>query len=196
MNNLLARWHIRIRHGDFVVLRRSDIEKSGSTEAYRHFVPFDTADWDRDPLLRRALLEMYEAVYGHRVGAPLRTEIPNILRRLHEAFRHGALVLIPSEWHIIRQGTGIGTEGAEEEEEVVEPVATPVEEELTWFRARLVDEDGSPIANEDYILVDSTGARTEGKLDGNGEVYIPPTLPHGECTISFPNIHLNPRKRQ
>ena len=36
----------------------------------------------------------------------------------------------------------------------------------------------------------------KGKLDANGEVYVPPILPPGDCTISFPNIHLNPRKRK
>ena len=196
MNTSLARWNLRIRHGDFIVLRRTDLEKAESTEPYQHFVAVDAADWGRDPLLQRALLEMYEAVYGQRIAAALRTEMSWVVDRIHDAFRRGDLVLIPSEWHIIRQGTGIGTEGGEVEEEIFEPVATPVEEEQTWFRARLLDEDGSPMVDEDYILVDSTGARTEGKLDSNGEVYISPTLPHGDCTISFPNIHLNPRKKK
>jgi hypothetical protein len=61
---------------------------------------------------------------------------------------------------------------------------------------RLLDEDGQPMAGEDYVVVDSAGANHKGKLDENGEFYIPPTLPEGECTINFPNIHLNPRKRK
>ena len=59
-----------------------------------------------------------------------------------------------------------------------------------------LDEDGEPMAGEDYILTDSEGARREGQLDDNGEVYIPPILPPGKCTINFPKIHLNPRKRK
>ena len=66
---------------------------------------------------------------------------------------------------------------------------------LTWFRMGLVDEDGEPMAGEDYEVVDSAGAKHEGKLDANGEFYIPPTLPTGLCSINFPNIHLNPRKK-
>jgi len=66
----------------------------------------------------------------------------------------------------------------------------------TWFRVRLLDEDGVPIANEDFIVVDSAGARHEGKLDSNGEFYIEPTIPTGQCTVQFPNIHLNPKKRK
>jgi hypothetical protein len=76
------------------------------------------------------------------------------------------------------------------------PAATAEREEKTWFRARLVDEDGDPMTNEDYILIDTQGAHRKGKLDANGEVYIPPILPPGDCTIRFPNIHLNPRKRK
>ena len=66
---------------------------------------------------------------------------------------------------------------------------------LTWFRMRLTDEDDEPMAGEDYVVVDSAGAKREGKLDENGEFFIPPSLPGGECTINFPNIHLNPRKK-
>jgi len=66
----------------------------------------------------------------------------------------------------------------------------------TWFRVRLVDEDGQIMAGEDFIVVDSAGARHEGKLDQNGEFYIPPSIPFGKCTVQFPNVHLNPKKRK
>jgi len=66
---------------------------------------------------------------------------------------------------------------------------------LTWFRMQLLDEDGEPMAGEDYVVVDSAGATRKGRLDENGEFYIPPSLPKGECKINFPNIHLNPRKK-
>jgi hypothetical protein len=59
-----------------------------------------------------------------------------------------------------------------------------------------MDEDSQSMAGEDYIVVDSAGARHEGKLDQNGEFYIPPSIPDGQCTVQFPNIHLNPKKRQ
>ena len=76
------------------------------------------------------------------------------------------------------------------------PPEPPKPVEKTWFRAKLVDEEGQPMAGEDYVLVTSDGANRKGKLDANGEVYIPPILPPGDCTISFPNIHLNPLKRK
>ena len=66
----------------------------------------------------------------------------------------------------------------------------------SWFRVCLIDEDGVPTAGEDFIVIDSAGARHEGKLDQNGEFYIPPSIPTGQCTVRFPNVHLNPRKRQ
>ena len=70
-------------------------------------------------------------------------------------------------------------------------MAEDEDEALARRRAR-----GEPCANEDYVLVDSAGSKRTGKLDSNGEVYIPPILPPGDCTIQFPNIHLNPRKRK
>ena len=66
---------------------------------------------------------------------------------------------------------------------------------LTWFRMAIADEDGEPMAGEDYEVVDSAGATHKGKLDANGEFYIPAILPKGLCSITFPNIHLNPRKK-
>jgi len=73
--------------------------------------------------------------------------------------------------------------------------AAPADEK-TWFRVQVMDEDGLPMADEDYLLVDSSGAKRQGKLDSNGELYIPPVLPPGNCTFSLPNMHLNPRKRK
>ena len=52
------------------------------------------------------------------------------------------------------------------------------------------------MAQEDFIVVDSAGARHQGKLDENGEFYIPPSIPEGKCTVQFPNIHLNPKMRK
>jgi len=51
---------------------------------------------------------------------------------------------------------------------------------------QLSDEDGDAMAGEDYVVIDSAGARRQGKLDSNGELYIPPVLPPGNCTYQLP----------
>jgi hypothetical protein len=109
--------------------------------------------------------------------------------------------LVTGELHVTRKvrvyTAGPPRDAIQETQPEVKPEpAPPRDVEKVWFRARLRDEDGISMAGEDYVLVDSTGARTKGKLDANGEVYIPRILPPGDCTINFPNIHLNPRKRK
>jgi hypothetical protein len=89
-------------------------------------------------------------------------------------------------------GTGAGKSSVSD----AAPPEPPKAPEKTWFRARLLDEEGQPMAGEDYILITTDRAKRKGKLDSNGEVYIPPILPPGNCTISFPNIHLNPLKKK
>ena len=66
----------------------------------------------------------------------------------------------------------------------------------SWFRVCLIDEDGVPTAGEDFIVIDSAGARHEGKLDQNGEFvpFRPPFLP--DSAQQWGNVHLDPRKRQ
>jgi len=57
----------------------------------------------------------------------------------------------------------------------------------------LVDNEGNPIANEDYILRLSNGEIRKGKLDGNGykkEEGVPPA----GCEIEFPNKKLVRKK--
>jgi len=140
---------------------------------------------------------MYEAVYGRGIMHPLRTEVAWLADRIHDGFRRGDLVLTPSDWQRTIIGGGGSRKESTQPEEEVKPAPEPAKaDDMVWFRARLRDEDGISMAGEDYVLVDSTGARREGKLDANGEVYIPRILPPGDCTISFPKIHLNPRKRK
>jgi len=72
----------------------------------------------------------------------------------------------------------------------------PTTTEKTWFRMQLSDEDGLPMAGEDYVVVDSAGARRQGKLDTNGELYIPPVLPVGNWRHQLPQHPSEPEKRK
>ena len=128
--------------------------------------------------------------------------------RAADAFHVGTLVVIrEGRQGVDRAGGGAGaasapaTSGqasgpARSSRQRATPPEAPKKIEKTWFRARLVNEDGLPMSGEDYTLVDTDGAQRKGKLDSNGEVYIPPILPPGKCTIGFPNIHLNPWKKK
>jgi hypothetical protein len=143
---------------------------------------------------------MYEVAYGQRVPVSrIGGRTAWLVDRLETAFRQRRLFLLEDELSAPAAQTASDDADSPEDDggsSPKPPAARAERAEKTWFHARLVDEDGDSMANEDYILVDTQGARRKGKLDANGEVYIPPILPPGDCTISFPNIHLNPRKRK
>lgn len=56
-----------------------------------------------------------------------------------------------------------------------------------WVEIELVDEDGNPIADENYVLHLPDGQERKGKLDRNGyakEKDVPP----GKIFVEFPNL--------
>jgi hypothetical protein len=173
----------------------------------------EIAAWAADPLAAHALAEMCEAATGHRAPGNTGPRLEWVEETLEAAFRHGDLILVRDTYSYQRPAAGggaaapggsgqTGAAGAGSKKkagasaDADEPLPPRPAAEKTWFRARLLDEDGEPMKGEDYVLVDSEGARREGKLDENGEIYIPPILPPGKCKISFPKMHLNPRKRK
>ena len=133
-------------------------------------------------------------------------------KRIAEAFRRGELVVLlsqagaglgKSESSGGGQGSG-GSGGSGQQNQQKQPPKKPQKdpepppkEEKTWIRVILLDEDGIPMKNEKYSLGLPDGSNRAGKLDADGAVYIPPSLPPDkECTINFPEIHLNPRKKK
>jgi hypothetical protein len=192
---------------EFCVIRGVDREDKEAPLPFR-FVRSHIALWLHDPHLWPVLLEMTNAVLGTDHPNPTLMGVGWLHQRIQDAFERGHLLLIDEEGEETEPkggGDGAGSDdttspaGADRASPApanAPPVEPPKEPVKTWFRARLLDEDGEPMTGEDYLLVDTDGVKRKGKLDAQGEVYIPPILPPGKCTISFPNIHLNPRKRK
>ncbi len=149
---------------------------------------------------RAALLELCGHVYGEWMAKSLGGDPGVLAQRIQTALRRGLIVLVRLE-HLAGGGAE-QTDAKPSDGPASKPAPAPPPPELpkkpekTWFRMQLLNEEGSPMAGEDYEVVDSDGAKRKGKLDANGELYIPPVLTPGECSIKFPNIHLNPRKRK
>ena len=208
---------------DWHVVRRADLLPE-EEPLNVSFLRFHIAGWVRDPLLWPSLIDMCHAVWGEEHFNPTLMGKRWLEERLDDAFLHERLVILSKNVSASSGGSGgaggpgaqgaaagaggKGTAGAAgagagakggsatsggSNKSSDAPPKTPVK---TWFRARLLDEEGQPMANEDYVLVDTDGAKRKGKLDSNGEVYSPPLLPVGNCTITFPNIHLNPLKKK
>lgn len=163
------------------------------------FVRFHIGSWEQDSLIWPVLLEMCEEVIGSDHWDPTLMGIRWLENRVQNAFKRGWLLLVQEG--LTRSGgaggAGAASAGAADQAPAdIPPPPPPPETEKTWFHAKLLDENGQPMAKEDYIVVGSDGVTRKGKLDGSGEVYIPSILPHGNCTITFPNIHLNPLKKK
>jgi hypothetical protein len=197
-----GRWQVRMGSGCADV--QSRLSSSGAETLYAP--PPTTADvstWVRDPFNSDSVRQMFEEAYGHPM--PRQTMYARagwLVSRLEGAFQRRNLILThrvqtPMETAVEGAAGGVAEDGAPPPTTAASPPAAKFRrEEKTWFRARLFDEDGQPMANEDYVLIDTDGARRQGKLDDDGEVYIPSILLPGNCTISFPKIHFNPRKRK
>ncbi len=56
-----------------------------------------------------------------------------------------------------------------------------------WLEVKLLDRDGSPMANEHYVLTLPDGATREGDLDADGRAKLE-ELPPGPCRVRFPNV--------
>ena len=59
--------------------------------------------------------------------------------------------------------------------------------ELTFIEVRLVGEDGSPVANERWLLIPPDGEKRTGYTDAEGRVRVLALQP-GRCRFSFPEL--------
>jgi hypothetical protein len=61
------------------------------------------------------------------------------------------------------------------------------EEETSWIDIELVDDAGSPVPGERYVVKLSDGCEARGTLDANGYAHID-KIPPGNCDVSFPKL--------
>jgi hypothetical protein len=207
-------WYVSSWRGRYRVVARWQLAPDEEPEKNPGITRAEIADWGRGS--PRILYEIYQAAYLHLSPLPRSERDTTLEESLEDAFRRLLLYLLPEEEEDEVEGSGGGGGGGAsssapppEADPTTPPAGSsppkdedtpapppPKKDQKTWFKAIQKDEDGEPMANEDYILVDTDGVKREGKLDGDGAVYIPSILPPGNCTISFPKIHLNPRKRK
>ena len=191
---------VKTKYGNCLIVRRQDLIPGEEFLEDPSPVLLEITVAARDPRAQHALAEIVTAFPGVRPMFAAQPEISWPAQRVENAFLQGTLVLVREEMSIAgggktaEQTSAAGTQAAGSPSRGQSAAIPPVIEK-TWFRMQLLDEDGDPMAGEDYLVVDTQGCRRQGKLDSNGELYIPPILPPGDCTINFPEIHLNPRKR-
>jgi hypothetical protein len=64
----------------------------------------------------------------------------------------------------------------------------PCPSKKCWIEIVLQDEDGKPIANEEYRIVTPDGSERAGHLDGNGYARLDGLDP-GSCDVTFPKLY-------
>lgn len=197
-------WPIRTEHGKCLIVRAKDI--IGGDEFLEKNVTAlpEVRELTRGSEAREAVPGIFSALHDSQPPAFMDANVSSMADEIESALREGTLVLVRQQ---VQMGGGAVAEDAMTKAaaagaksgsggNVSTAPLPPAAVVKTWFRVQLLDEDGDVMAGEDYVVVDSAGANRKGKLDSNGELYIPPILPEGECTVNFPNIHLNPRKRK
>jgi type VI secretion system secreted protein VgrG len=75
----------------------------------------------------------------------------------------------------------------EEAEAAAQEAGRAGAEEKTWIEIKLIDEEGHPVADEEYRLELPDGTIRRGKLDHNGAARVDDIDP-GNCRVSFPKL--------
>ena len=60
--------------------------------------------------------------------------------------------------------------------------------ELHWLEVQLLDQDGHPVPNEEFLVVLPDGQEVRGYLDEKGWARLAPIDSGGDCSVSFPNL--------
>lgn len=69
---------------------------------------------------------------------------------------------------------------------VVKPC--PLDKPTHFLEIELRDEDGEPVADEEFRVVLPSGEAVRGFLDGAGFQRFGPIEDAGQCQVSFPNL--------
>lgn len=64
----------------------------------------------------------------------------------------------------------------------------PTDPPKHWVEIRLLDEDGNPVPNEEYLVTLPDGSDVHGYLDDKGWARFAPLDDAGTCEVSFPEI--------
>ncbi len=145
--------------------------------------------WLKDPLTRKAVLDIYESIRGQSALLARRLQGQELHRyvksELLQAFRRGELVLMRLPHLTILPNLEL----SREQEQTVAEEPPPTQEQQkqkTWVGIELVDQDGNPVPQANYVLELPDGTRKKGKLDENGTMQVRDIDP-GTCKVWFPD---------
>lgn len=64
------------------------------------------------------------------------------------------------------------------------PLAGEIE---NWIEVKLLDEDGEPVADQDYVITDADGVEHKGKTDAKGTARLD-KIASGDCEVNFVDL--------
>lgn len=118
-------------------------------------------------------------------GLVHRLRLEAALHRIEEALDRGEL----TAFEILRpwsRATGGSDARAPDRIEAASP-APAASSTADWVEFALVGEDGTPVANERYVVVLPGGEERTGRLDGQGRARID-GIGAGECAFTLPRL--------
>ncbi len=98
----------------------------------------------------------------------------------------GRAVVRKSDMMIMNKLNTISLSGMDQED-VPDPNAPSIEEETDDIEIDLLDEEGNPYADEQYVIKMRDGSEISGQLDENGYAKIE-NVPKSYYTVKFPNL--------
>jgi hypothetical protein len=185
------KWFLGKGAQSFVVTRRGDLFPEEQMVLDASLFAANVERWIADSLSQRALLDMYESVGGGRIAAgPTRAQgndlWPKVKRLLVSSFKSGELVMLPVFQTVrILDPPGKPAPPPSKPEQV---------KQKTWVEIQLLDEEGIPMAREQYRLKLPNGSFEDGFLDKNGRARVDGIDP-GTCQVSFPDLKPNTQPR-
>lgn len=190
------------KFGFIEVTTASDVpDKSVVDKSWR--LRLSTASF-ANPVTRRELLSLYQTLGGSLGSTPdlSRPAVQNqVVNKINDALSQGRIVAFRQRAEGGVPNSGGASSGGGGTPRTSPPPAPPssssssTEREKTWVEIQLVDEEGTPIAGERYILKITDGSVREGTLDAAGKVSVRGIDP-GTCTLRFPDLDAREYKRR
>src|SRR5436309_14996540 len=183
-------WRMRGLFGDLIIVRRKDVRRDTYVANSPVGLPALVESWLADPVEQRVVLEMYEAIGGHRGPNEQRWQDVDLQRyvkpKLTEAFRSGELITLPAPATMFGSVSGKVQKGNEADagSSQNQPKA---QTRKSWIEIELVGDDGKPLGGERYRIELPDGTFVSGILDSQGRIRFDGIDP-GECEVAFPDL--------
>ncbi len=188
-------WRVRGALFDLEVEVAPAAAGADRSESVRELLPLVQAFLRREPEARRAVVAIHARLQGLEwlardalaIGAsPGRDRV--IADELLSAARAGRLVAR----RLAPRAIAVPADAPSAEDALGPPSSQQAPVSKTWVGLVLVDQDGAPVPNRPYRVIQPDGTQVDGTLDSNGTAFVRSIDP-GNCQIWCPYVEPHPQ---